>query len=57
VRTSSHTPSRRALLLRVAAGVVLVGGYIDLVRGGLLIAPLLLVTGYVALVPLGLLAE
>jgi len=32
-------------------------GYLDLIRGGAVIAPLALVTGYVVLVPLAFLAE
>jgi hypothetical protein len=49
--------SRRVLSFRVAAALVLVLGYVDLARGGLTIAPLLLVTSYLFLVPLALLAD
>jgi hypothetical protein len=47
-----HARAQRAL----AAGALLVG-YLDLVRGGVTLAPVLLVAGYVLLVPLALLAE
>ena len=48
-------PARRAHVLRVVAAAVLVIGYVDLVRGGVVAAPILLVTGYLLLVPLALL--
>ena len=47
----------RAALLRAAAALALVLGYVDLVRGGTVLAPLALVAGYLVLVPLSLLAE
>ena len=49
--------SPRALTLRAAAAIVIAIGYVDLVRGGVVTAPLALVTGYVVLVPLAFLAE
>jgi hypothetical protein len=57
VRLSSLAPVRRALVLRSIAVLALVLGYADLVRGGLTVAPLLLVVGYLLLVPLALLAR
>lgn len=48
---------RRALVSRTTAAVVLIVGYLDLVRCGLVIAPLALVVGYVVLVPLSFLSE
>ena len=47
----------RALTLRAAAATAIAIGYLDLVRGGIVIAPLFLVAGYVVLVPLAFLAE
>jgi hypothetical protein len=44
----------RALLWWGAAALALLGGYVDLWRGGETIAPILLVLGYVVLVPLAL---
>ena len=49
--------SPRALTLRAAAAILIAIGYLDLVRGGVVIAPLALVAGYVVLVPLAFLAE
>ena len=51
MRPLSVAPARRARLLRAAAAAALLIGYADLIRGGMTIAPLLLVTGYVALIP------
>ena len=44
-------PSRRVGLLRLAAAAVLALGYIDLVRGGTTLAPLLLAAAYLVLIP------
>ena len=55
MRHISRAPARRAHLLRALATVVLLLGYADLVRGGVVVAPVLLVTGYLLLVPLALL--
>jgi hypothetical protein len=49
--------SRRAPIVRAAAAVFIAIGYVDLVRGGIVIAPIALVMGYVVLVPLAFLAE
>jgi hypothetical protein len=57
VRLLSLAPARRAQLLRALAAAVLLLGYVDLVRGGLVVAPVLLVTGYLLLVPLALLSR
>ena len=54
---SRSVAGRRALVSRTAAAVVIIVGYLDLVRGGLVIAPLALVVGYVVLVPLSFLSE
>ena len=47
----------RTTVLRALAALARVIGYIDLVRGGIVLAPLALVAGYLVLVPLSLLAE
>jgi hypothetical protein len=49
--------SPRARSVRAAAAILIAIGYLDLVRGGAVIAPLALVVGYVVLVPLAFLAE
>ena len=54
---SIRVAGSRALAARVAAPTLIVIGYLDLVRGGTLIAPLALVIGYVVLVPLALLSD
>ena len=54
---SIFAPRRRVHVVRGIAAAALIAGYVDLVRGGVTIAPLLLVAGYVVLVPLALLAE
>lgn len=51
MRYLSLAPARRALVLRLAAIAVLFLGYVDLVRGGITIAPVLLFIGYAMLVP------
>jgi hypothetical protein len=43
--------------MRAVAAVALICGYADLVRGGRVVAPLLLVAGYLVLVPLALLTS
>ena len=54
--TSSAAPSRaRSMGLWAAAAVVLLAGYVDLVRGGETLAPILLIVGYCVLVPLAIL--
>jgi hypothetical protein len=57
VRTLAVAPGRRARTLRLVAAFALLAGYVDLVRGGLTAAPVLLVLGYVVLVPLVLLLD
>ena len=49
--------SRRARMLRLAAMLVILVGYVDLTRGGIVLAPLALVTGYLVLVPLSFFVE
>ena len=49
--------SRRAPILRAAAAILIALGYVDLVRGGVVIAPLALVVGYLVLVPLAFLVD
>ncbi|MEO6525433.1 MAG: hypothetical protein ABIP93_02290 [Gemmatimonadaceae bacterium] len=56
----SSSPSRAvrsAHVVRALAAASLLVGYLDLVRGGVTLAPLLLVAGYVVLVPIALLAD
>ena len=48
---------RRARALRVITLGLLLLGYLDLVRGGLTAAPLLLVSSYLLLVPLAILLD
>lgn len=48
-------PARLAPLVRAAAAAALLIGYVDLVRGGTTVAPLLLVSGYMLLVPAAIL--
>jgi hypothetical protein len=44
-------------MLRAAAAILIAIGYVDLVRGGVVLAPLALVAGYVVLVPLAFFVE
>ena len=55
MRISTLAPVRRAHVLRAAAAAALALGYIDLVRGGITVAPLLIVVGYAVLVPAAIL--
>jgi hypothetical protein len=55
--TDAVSPGHRARALRLVAAFALAAGYVDLVRGGLTAAPILLVLGYVVLVPLVLLLD
>lgn len=57
MRTRPLVPARHASALRALAATALLLGYADLARGGVTIAPLLLVAGYVVLVPLALLLD
>jgi hypothetical protein len=45
----------RAAIWWVAAALALLLGYADLIRGGITIAPILLVLGYCVLVPMAIL--
>ena len=49
--------SRRAPMLRAAAAILITIGYVDLVRGGVVLAPLALVVGYLVLVPLAFIVD
>jgi len=49
--------SRRARILRLAALLLVLVGFLDLVRGGIVLAPLALVVGYLVLAPLSLLID
>ena len=51
MRLFTLAPSRSALVLRAAAAAALALGYADLMRGGITLAPVLLVVAYVLLVP------
>jgi hypothetical protein len=57
VPRSLSVVGRRAFASPTTAAIVIVVGYLDLVRGGLVIAPLALVVGYVVLIPLSFLSE
>ena len=57
MRLLSLAPARRARLRRALAAAVLLLGYVDLARGGVVLAPVLLVMGYLLLVPLALLSS
>jgi hypothetical protein len=48
--------AKRASVRWAVAGLVLAVGYADLARGGMTLAPLLLVIGYCVLVPYAILA-
>jgi hypothetical protein len=54
---SIHVAGSRAVGARVAAVTIIAIGYVDLVRGGTVIAPLALVVGYVVLLPIALLTD
>ena len=54
---STHVAGPRAIAARVAAPTLIAIGYLDLVRGGTLIAPIALVLGYVVLVPIALFTD
>jgi hypothetical protein len=54
---STHVAGPRAIAVRIGAPALIVIGYLDLVRGGTVIAPVALVIGYVVLVPLALFAD
>lgn len=54
---STHGAGPRAIAVRVAAAMLVVIGYLDLARGGVVIAPLALVAGYLILVPIALVTD
>ena len=54
MRPASLAPARRAHLVRAAAAAALLIGYADLARGGITLAPLLIVLAYAVLVPLAI---
>ncbi|HEX7980363.1 MAG TPA: hypothetical protein VF461_17300 [Gemmatimonadaceae bacterium] len=49
---SASRASRRAHIVRLAALLMILVGFGDLARGGIVLAPLALVVGYLVLVPL-----
>ncbi len=53
-KTDTTPRSRTALWWGLAIGTIALG-YVDLARGGVTIAPILLVVGYCVLVPLAIL--
>lgn len=53
---STRPIAKRASVRWAAVAIVLAAGYADLARGGLTVAPILLVLGYCVLVPLAILA-
>ncbi len=53
--TTTANNRSRALIWWGAALLCLLAGYIDLARGGMTIAPILLILGYVVLVPAAIL--
>jgi hypothetical protein len=53
----TSAPARRTRALRAIALAFLLLGYGDLARGGLTVAPVLLVAGYMLLVPLAILLD
>jgi hypothetical protein len=57
VRLPSFAPARRASFARAALLAALLVGYVDLARGGTVVAPLVLVAAYLVLVPLALLVD
>jgi hypothetical protein len=54
VRSHTAAPAWRTHALRAAAAAALLLGYADLVRGGLSVAPVLLVAAYLILIPAAL---
>jgi hypothetical protein len=48
---------RRALVLRVTAVALILIGFVDLARGGIVLAPVALVVGYLVLAPLAFLLD
>jgi hypothetical protein len=54
-RAGRDSGSRRSWIYWTVATVVLLAGFADLARGGVTLAPILLVIGYCVLVPLAIL--
>ena len=54
---TTHVAGHRAIAVRVAAVTLIAIGYLDLTRGGTVLAPIALAIGYVVLVPLALIAD
>jgi hypothetical protein len=54
---SLSAAGRRARIVRLAAILAILVGYVDLTRGGIVLAPLALVVGYLVLVPLSFLID
>jgi hypothetical protein len=48
---------RRTHVLRLATLLLILVGFVDLVRGGIVLAPLALVVGYLVLAPLSFLID
>jgi hypothetical protein len=49
--------SRRARIVRLAAMFMILVGFFDLIRGGIVLAPVALVVGYLVLAPLSFLID
>jgi hypothetical protein len=54
---SLFAAGRRARIVRLAAILAILVGYVDLTRGGIALAPVALVVGYLVLVPLSFLID
>jgi len=54
---SLSAAGRRARIVRLAAMLAILVGYVDLARGGIVLAPMALVVGYLVLVPLSFLID
>ena len=52
-----HVAGSRAIVARVTALTLIAVGYVDLSRGGTVVAPLALAIGYLVVVPVALLTE
>ena len=57
MRLSNRAAAPRARVVCLITVVLLTAGYADLTRGGLTVAPILLVAAYVVLIPLALLVD
>jgi len=51
---SLESLSRRTPVLALVAALILLGGYADLARGGMTVAPILLVVAYCVAIPLAI---